>query len=500
MTERRNMKIKNKNAYNAWEDLRRGMEFRRLSGNFAAISENERFYLGDQWYDSDSQGLPKPVFNMIRRLADYIVSTVLGYDIRMKFGFSPGAPVDGKLRAAADYTEEYVTTPEFANSVRKALRDAAISGDGFIYTWYDPAGKDEFSRIRTSVIDSRDIFPTDYSNPEIQSQEQIIIRGRASVGSLKEEGRLFGLSEKELAEIKAEDDEQIGQSYEPTDPDMAVTEYIVRFFRDENGEISFEKSVKNCVIRSARTGSVRYPIAHFSFVPVKNSFYGVTPISEIIGNQRYVNKAFALEMKHMNDTAFSKVIYDKRLIPEWSSDVGQAIGVMSGGDVSGAVTTVGVGEMQDNYIDIIDRVISYTKEMIGATDTALGDVDPTNTSAIMALREIAIVPLENLRSDLYFAIGEAMKNVAETEVVTNRELAGCKDKLCFLVPDVSTGSTRKYMPSVAMNVLDQLLAGGHITADEYLERIPEGIIENREDLIKKYRLKNSETEDNNGNQ
>ena len=48
MTERRNMKTKNKNAYNAWEDLRRGMEYRRLSGNFAAISENERFYLGDQ--------------------------------------------------------------------------------------------------------------------------------------------------------------------------------------------------------------------------------------------------------------------------------------------------------------------------------------------------------------------------------------------------------------------------------------------------------------------
>ncbi|MBO4355966.1 MAG: hypothetical protein J5850_03850 [Clostridia bacterium] len=490
------MKTTDKNVRDAWEDFDRALEFRRLNGDLARISENERFYLGDQWYDVDCQpNLPRPVFNLVRRLADYIVSTVLGYDINMKLAIADAGNDTKNLRALAAKVGEYAASDDFSSVVRNALRDAVLSGDGFIYARYDfaPDGK---GKICASVIDSRDIFPSDFGNPDIQSQDQILIRGTASVGALRAEARFFGLPESRVALIGPDDESTAVLRFEPVDPEMATVNYLVRFYRAEDGNIAVEKSVRNCIIRSFVTKSDRYPISRFSFMPVRGSFYGNTPLSEIIGNQRYVNKAFALEMKHMNDTAFSKVIYDKRLIPEWNSDVGQAIGVMSGGDVSGAVTTVGVGEMQDYYIDVIDRVISYTKEMIGATDTALGDVDPTNTSAIMALREIAEVPLENLRAGLYKAIGDTLINLAS--IVASTSLSGVgQGVVSALVPEVSTGSTRKYMPSVTVNTLNQLLSGGHITVSEYLERLPDGIIPDRNKLINAHRGESKVKEESN---
>ena len=62
-------------------------------------------------------------------------------------------------------------------------------------------------------------------------------------------------------------------------------------------------------------------------------------------------------MKHMIDTAFSKVIYDKTRIPEWTNEVGEAIGV-AGGDLHPASRPPSrPEEIDDNYPVIIDSVI-----------------------------------------------------------------------------------------------------------------------------------------------
>ena len=64
--------------------------------------------------------------------------------------------------------------------------------------------------------------------------------------------------------------------------------------------------------------------------------------------------AYAMMMKHMSDTAFSKVIYDSSRIPEWTNEVGEAIAAMGGGNISDAVSVIGTGEMQDGFCELID--------------------------------------------------------------------------------------------------------------------------------------------------
>jgi len=51
-------------------------------------------------------------------------------------------------------------------------------------------------------------------------------------------------------------------------------------------------------------------------------------------------------------------------------------------------------DMSSQVMQVIDMAISLTKDVTGATDAALGDVRPDNTSAIIAVRETAAVPLK----------------------------------------------------------------------------------------------------------
>jgi hypothetical protein len=176
---------------------------------------------------------------------------------------------------------------------------------------------------------------------------------------------------------------------------------------------------------------------------------------------------------------------------------------MSGGDVSNVVTTVGVGEMQDNFIEIIESVIKHTKRLSGANDTVLGETDPTNTSAILALRETSEVALDTVRS--YFIT--AVKELALVRFELLREywaperpiiLSTVGDVECtsinFRMFDselidarVDTGASRRFSQSLLTNTLEWLLKSGHITFEEYLERLPDGLITRKEELLERAR-------------
>ena len=473
-----------------WDSYECGKQFKSRIGLYARVAENERFFRGDQWRGIDSEGLPMPVFNIVRRIATYLVSSVMSYSIRI--GFDDCALLlrdDSKAKRRA--YENLDTLSKLVNDrwerqgmekiFRDALTDAILTGDGIFYCWFDGSMVSDAGYrgdIRTSLIDNVDLFAADMNNPDIQSQDYVMLSGRCPVSKLRAEAEKRGMPESETALIVPDEKDADSSSY---DNDLC-----------ENTDSSV------C----------------FNWGQTKHCLHGSSPVSEMIGNQKYINKAFAMEMKHMIDTAFSKVIYDKRLIPEWNNEVGQAIGVMSGGDVSGAVTTVGVGQMQDGYIDIIDRVITYTKELEGATEAALGEVDPTNTSAILALRECADLPLDTVRANLYHAIEElaviwvdmakeympkGMKCMFSDR--TSAELDLTSVSIDDISAKVQIGSSRRYSSSLMMSTLNLLLEQGHISFEQYLEMLPDGVIEGKELLLRKVRTdkKEKEATDGDGN-
>lgn len=511
----------NHSKNNAWQQYEAGKAYKRRIGLYETIRQNERFYRGDQWQSGEGEGLPHPVFNIIRRVMDYLISSVAAVRLSLHFTnaslpYSENEQESERMRLGLSVLQEHAAyrwkESGMDQKVIRLLSDAAITGDGVLYCYWDPTVKSPHffeGDIVTDVIDNVNLFVADVNHPDLQSQEYIILAGRASVQALRREAEEAGVDEEEINRIVPDSDTlyQSGEmaSYELEDPDSEKATYIIRFHR-EDGKVVFEKSTRNCVIRRARTDCHLYPVAYFNWIPTKNSFHGTSPITHLIPNQKFINRAYAMAMKHMIDTAFSKVIYDKSKIPEWSNEVGEAIAAVGGGNIADAVSIVGTGEMQAGYMDLIHSAVTLTKELMGATESALGNIEASNTSAILALQETSRIPLEQIRNAFYRCI-EDMGNIWADMICAyypSDRLIPCtgKDgtyvaaaewdrlKNGFLSARVDVAESVRFGSSGIQNLLDKLLDNGYITPAEYVSRLPVGMISEQQSLID--RLKETE--------
>lgn len=504
----------NKNTTVAWRQYEAGKEYKRRIGLYENTRRNERYYRGDQWYGSSVPDLPRPVFNIIRRIVDYLVCTVVSGNISILY-------TNDDLPFTESSAERELIVREIELLSKNAsyrwekdklealmyelVLDAALSGDGVLYCYWDPClktGQPYTGDIVTRKLDNTSLFVSDVNSRDIQSQDYVILSGREKVSSLRAEARRFGASEHDIKNIRANGVPSIFEnsesSYELEDVDSEKATYLIKFYR-ENGHVVFEKSTRECVIRREVTDMTRYPVTYFCWSPTRNSFHGTSPVSSMIPNQKFINLAYAMVMKHMTDTAFSKVIYDKSKIPEWSNEVGEAIAAVGGGNIADAVSVVGVGQMQNGYTDLIETAVASTKEMNGATETALGNTEPTNTSAILAMQEASHVPLMQVRAAfrkcleelaaiwadmllnyypadrklLFSDNGKILAESIRTDRLKNALICAC----------VEIGSIEHSTPITTQLVLDKLLDGGHISADTYLSLLPSGVLRDRDNIV-----------------
>jgi hypothetical protein len=372
------------------------------------------------------------------------------------------------------------------------------------------------------VIDNVNLFVADVNRADIQTQDYIIISGRESVAALRAEAARYGASADVIAKILPDGDTEHrsgdmgqfelgdvpGDTSADNENDERKATCIIKFWR-EDGRVVFEKSTEDAVIRRQNTGLTLYPVAYFNWLPTKSSFHGTSPVSGMIPNQKFINRAFAMVMKHMTDTAFSKVVYDKSRIPEWTNGVGEAIAAVGGTNVADAVSVVGVGRMQDGYLELIELAVRMTKEMMGASESALGDGDATNTSAILALQEAARIPLETVRRSFYQCV-EDLANIWADMILAyypdGRLLPVIEDgvekvervsysvlKSALLKAKVDVGEIGRYGASGTLSMLNRLIDGGHITAEQYIARLPAGLISDRDVLLEEITRKNGAT-------
>ena len=498
-----------------WLQYEAGKDYKRRIGLYQTVRQNERFYRGDQWYMIPSGDLPRPVFNVIRRVVDYLTCSVTPEKVTIKYTdekcpYQEGADNERSARiteilnANARYRWE---RGRMSSKLYSLVGDAAITGDGVLYSYWksDYQGDGSYEGdIATELIDSVNLFVADVNKSDIQSQEYLILAGRASVASLRREARENGVSERNIAKIVADESDENDKSgdysgVELKGDDEEKTTYLIKFWR-EDGLVCFEKSTRGCVIVRTKTPCRLYPVAYFNWFPTKNCFHGTSVVSGMIANQKYINRAYAMVMKHMSDTAFSKVIYDKSRIPEWSNEVGEAIAAHGGTNVSDAVAVLGVGKLQDKYLEFLSNVIDTTKELSNATETALGNVTPQNTSAILAIQESSKVPLKLVRAALYQCI-EDLANIwadmtlayfASDRLVPMLEKNGEYHSAALHLVDeedvrlrafVEVVDSSAYTSAVEISILDKLLDKGLITLDQYLSRIPSEYVENPSKLI-----------------
>ena len=124
-----------------WTLFDAGRERDLRSGYLQNAATNERFYRGDQWKTPagnqvDSGVLPTPVFNVIRRVVDYLVSQISSSNVEILFSDDNiallGPERREKVSAAIKLLNRNASIRwekcRMDRLVRRALLDAALSG------------------------------------------------------------------------------------------------------------------------------------------------------------------------------------------------------------------------------------------------------------------------------------------------------------------------------------------------------------------------------------
>ena len=486
-----------------WSEYNRAVSYNRGIELYDTVKKNENFFIGRQWEGVCAPDLAKPVINILRRVVSYFISMIVADDIGV--AFTPFIKNEEETKRANIWSREIEKVIELAdikNKSRDVIRNAAVDGDGILYFYFDneaDGGRLSKGRIECEIVDNTDVL---FGNPyirEIQKQPYVIVEVRKSVEAVRDEAIKHGMSEADAYEIVPDAEfERYDISKQKQSDDLVTV--LVKFWR-EDGEIHAIKTTRSAVIRKEwNTGYRRYPIAAMPWEKVKNSYHGVAAITGLIPNQISINQLFAMAIHSVKANAFPKTIYDATKISAWSNKVGQAIGVI--GNPNDAIASAFRGaDMSSQVLLLIDKVIQNTLEFMGASDAALGNINPQNTSAIIATQKASAMPLELQKLEYrrftedYVKILIDMMSVDYGLREVQSEEEGKTELFDFagsspaeLSMKIDIGSAAYWSELMQVQTLDNLFAKGVITdAVTYLEGIPEQYLKNKSKILAKLR-------------
>ena len=325
-----------------WNEYETACNFKAGLNLYDNVRANENFYIGKQWEGVQSNGLPTPVFNFIKRIILYVVASTATDNLKMAASplSSSGMAALGDLERLTDVVnaqfEALFEQNKLGKQTREFMRNAAVDGDACIYVWFDPdaeTGQTAKGTIRTEILENTRVSFGNPTNRDVQSQPYLLISRRELLDEVKEQARAQGGA----AEDILSDCDETGDRFDAMTDGKVTT--ITRFWKD-GGTVRAIKTTKDAVVRSQwDTGMQLYPIVWMNWDYVQNCYHGQAAVTGLIPNQIFVNKMFAMTMISLMTTAYPKIVYDKTRISRWDSGVGKAIPV-NGGDVTNVARAI----------------------------------------------------------------------------------------------------------------------------------------------------------------
>ena len=516
------MKKKNPTPESVYKKYDKCVTFNTQIDLYDTVKKNENFFIGKQWEGVESNGLPTPVFNFLKRVTLFQVATISSDNISMQ---------STPLASTSEYTLEDlenvtdVINKQFAElfernkivtMTRTFMRNAAVDGDGATYSYFDPdmeTGQTAKGGIVTEIIENTRVCFGNPNNRFVQDQPWIIIPLRKQVKAIKHIAKRNGASENEIDSIRP-DAEMYDNEMDQLTDDKATL--LVYFWKDEeSGHIWSYKCTKDVEIEPPKDTELKlYPITWMNWDYVQDCYHGHALISQLIPNQVFVNKLFAMSMLSLMTTAFPKVVYDKTRVQKWDSRVGAAIGI-NGGDINSIAKIIDPAQISPQISQFIDLAVNYTQNFMGASDAALGDTRPDNTSAIVALQRASNAPLELVKLNMYESIEDLGRiyldmmrvyygrRYVQVKSLTKQQLQNQPLGMNLQDVDVNVpfdfsilnkipmslkldvGASAYWSEIMTVQTLDNLLMQGKIGIVDYLERIPEGYVGKKQELIQK---------------
>lgn len=516
-----------------WQLRQAGIDYNnRLKPAFyQTINENERMIAGDQWHGVVANGLSTPVFNIFKPARNYFISAITSQKTAIQYSSSDlgesGQEIEKESEELADiltaYTEQLWESTKMDSKIRNCLSDAFNTGDTCIYVPWDDSVKtglisgidiegnpvEILGDVDNEIIDTVNVYFGNPNDSRVNEngkpiQPYILLEFREVVDKVKEEAKKHGAKKEDINKIISDTDNeyQVGdrgsiELDEYAKTSNGKTTVLLKLWA-KDGFIYARKSTKYITIRKDWNTKRRlYPLAWMNWETRKNSYHGQAPATGLCPNQRYINKQFAIAMVALMLAGNPKVVFDKARIDGWTSGV-TAIGV--DGPVTGVAQIIEGKGLPSNISEFIDKTIVLTKDMIGANDSLLGQINPEQASgaAIVAVQQQASIPLELVKQNLYQFIEDLGQIWLDTmiayygERTISVELLGQKviKKIDFsslrnkrLKIKIDVGASSYWSQITSVQTLDNLLATEKINFMQYLERLPAGFITKKQELI-----------------
>lgn len=528
------MNISPEKVFLEYEEARKFKSSIGRHGLFEQNRINERFFVGDQWHGA-AVGNERPLVrhNVIKRIGDYKISQLMGSPVSVKYcaeGFSQtlskSKEIEGELgllsksencifaplksenevalmvSALNSYRQTTAARVKLNSIIDLALKDAFIRGTGVVYTYFDPdiktglfadkiGGRQILGDIVSQRIKIEDVYFGDPAVQDLQKQPYIILSEEKSSKALAEEAERYGAPKSMVERLRTAGDSK----------QTVLTKLFKE--RDEKGEVRVFalRVTQNTVIRNAFSiGVSLYPISIFVWESRDGCIYGDSEITYIIPNQIAINRMITASTWSAISAGMPLMVVNGDLVGgEITNDPGQIIKVYgSAEEIDSAVNFVSPPDFSSGYNQAVNNLIYNTLTQCGANEAALGDLEATNTSAIIELREAAagyLIPLKNrfydfccdiasVWAEFFFAMyGKRCLKISDKNGVWYFPFDAARYKNLVLSVSATAKEAITRGERENMAALSELLSQGAITPAQYIKRLPSGLIDEAEDLI-----------------
>lgn len=500
------------------KQYKEGLAYKKQMNFFHKWAEHERFKAGDQWpaITEKTKNLPRPVLNIIKQVINHKVASVMNENIKMVFSAMDTEEDSVEYEGADKFTRYSETTWENVKQDQlneEALESGATTGPCIWHYFWDTSKKGGnrlkfVGDMQGETIDPVNFFPGNPQNTKVQEQPYIIITHRDLVENVRNQAKENGLSKEFISLIKS-DSETEDQVYDLAKKELTEDNKVTvltKYYK-ENGIVHFQKVASGVVIKPKTSMKIKlYPLAVMQWERRKRSIFGISDVEHLIPNQKAINYLMAMQLLSVQLTSWPKLLVDKSFVKQQITNTpGEVIHVTgNNGSLNNAIAYMNPGQISNAAPNLLDAFLSYTKDVSGANENALGEQSTAqmNATAIMLLQQASGVPLESVKRRFYIAmedIGHIWSEFWKVYYNTDR-MVSLKDDDGEEYVDVFNGENHKdtdmqlkidigpsssYSETLMMTSLDKLFDSQSITLEDYLQFSPKNVIPFKDRLLKK---------------
>lgn len=482
-------------AQDLWRKFERALKYGEQCDRFVDAEKCWRFFEGDQWR-SENGSKDLPFYNIIRPVVNYKKARIAMNNKNITFTTTDDDP-KGIIEALNDQVRVAWEFGKMDSACWEIAEQGLVEGAGYLYFHDGPFFAQENKEVTrcnrrkkfAQILPGTQVFLGNEEEGDLQEQPYIIIEERLAVRKVRMDAKKNGVEKNLIDQILSDErsDAHVttGEKTEQQGEEMVTC--ILYLERTEEG-IAFCRCTKDVIFQPMQVikGLEYYPIVPYVVAKQKGKARGIGEVKPMIPNQIEINRTLVRRTEGIRQAAYPIKVYNKDMIDDASGlEVAGAViemhdtqGLASIQQAIGYIQPTSIGH---DAVNFENELISMTKELAGAGDAALGNINPEQASgaAITAVQDQADIPMNRELS----AFSQMIEDIAILwyhmilaynplgyEGKKGRMSAEEMKKLCAEVR-VEISSALPDTVNSRVNTLYQLLGDQLITFEEFLELV-----------------------------